>query len=90
MEITTYIGIAASALTAASLIPQLIKIIREKKAQGISLAMLSVLLAGLSLWIVYGIRKEDWIIIISNSFAVLINLTTGLLALLYKKSPPKK
>jgi MtN3 and saliva related transmembrane protein len=90
MEPTTYIGIAASALTSSSLIPQLIKILRKKEAEDVSLVMLSVLLAGLSLWIVYGIRQNDWIIIISNTFAVLINLATGLITLFYKKSPQGK
>jgi MtN3 and saliva related transmembrane protein len=42
-----YVGIVAGILTGVSLLPQLIKIIKEKKANSISFGMLAVLLAGL-------------------------------------------
>jgi MtN3 and saliva related transmembrane protein len=74
MELTTVVGIAASVLTGASLLPQLIKIIREKKAQDISYLMLMVLFGGVGLWVWYGIRRNDWIIILSNGASVLLNL----------------
>jgi MtN3 and saliva related transmembrane protein len=54
---TVYIGIAAGICTGISLLPQLIKIICEKKAEAISLPMLFVLLAGLSGWIWYGLLE---------------------------------
>ncbi|MBL0743912.1 SemiSWEET family sugar transporter [Chryseolinea lacunae] len=85
MDLMTVVGIAASALTATSLLPQLLKLIREKKAQDISVTMLSVLLAGLVLWICYGVLKNDLIIIVANAFAVLVNLTTFFLTLYFKK-----
>lgn len=84
MTLITIIGILASILTASSLIPQLIKIFKEKKAQSISIAMLAVLFAGLSLWIWYGILRNDLIIIVSNAFSALINLITAGLTIKYK------
>ncbi|MES2655591.1 MAG: PQ-loop repeat-containing protein [Bacteroidota bacterium] len=39
-----YIGIVAGVFTAFSLVPQLVKIIKEKKANNISITMLLVLL----------------------------------------------
>lgn len=84
MDFETMIGIGASAFTATSLIPQLIKIVKEKKAEDISILMLAVLFTGLACWIWYGILKDDLIIIISNSFALLVNLTIGILAVHYK------
>ena len=75
MELSTIVGIAASILTGASLLPQLIKIIREKKEQDISFAMLIILLGGVGLWVWYGILHDDWIIIISNSTSALLNLS---------------
>jgi len=75
MELSTIVGIAASVLTGASLLPQLIKIIREKKEQDISFVMLVILLGGVCLWIWYGFLHEDWIIIISNSASALLNLS---------------
>jgi MtN3 and saliva related transmembrane protein len=88
MDLTTFIGVAASTFTSLALLPQLVKIIRERKAGDVSTGMLGVLLAGLGLWIYYGALKNDWIIIISNSIAVLINLATTVLTYVFK--PQKK
>lgn len=77
-DTTTLIGIAASVCTGAALLPQLIKICKEKKCS-VSPLMLGVLFSGNALWVWYGIRKEDMIIIISNSFSILINLSLSML-----------
>jgi MtN3 and saliva related transmembrane protein len=86
MSIETLVGIGASVFTATSLLPQLIKLIKEKKAQGVSVVMLVVLFTGLALWIWYGFLKSDWIIIISNSFALIINFVIGALTIRYKNA----
>jgi MtN3 and saliva related transmembrane protein len=80
----TYIGIAAGILTSVSLIPQLIKIIREKKAGDISYGMLIILIAGLGCWVWYGLLQEDLPIIITNSFSFLINSLVIVFTLKYK------
>ena len=84
-EVILAVGICASVLSAVSMLPQLIKIAKEKKAEAISLPMLSVLLLGLSTWIVYGVMKEDVIIIVSNSISVGLNVATIILSLKYKE-----
>jgi MtN3 and saliva related transmembrane protein len=73
MNPDTMIGIGASILTGISMLPQLIKLLKERKADDISVVMLITLISGLVLWIWYGIKKEDWIIILSNGVSVLIN-----------------
>jgi MtN3 and saliva related transmembrane protein len=85
MNSTTIIGIGASILTGISMLPQLIKLIKEKKAEDISLVMLGTLITGLLLWIYYGIVKDDWIITISNSVSAIINLLVLILSLVYKR-----
>ncbi|MBO9563849.1 MAG: SemiSWEET transporter [Niastella sp.] len=85
MDTTQIIGIGASIGTGISLLPQLIKLVKEKKTENVSIGMMLVLLSGLVLWIIYGIRKEDWIIIISNGFSILLNLTILILSSIYKK-----
>jgi MtN3 and saliva related transmembrane protein len=79
------VGIAASVLSAVSMVPQLIKILKEKDAENVSIVTLCVLLAGLSLWIWYGVLIKDPIIIISNAFSVLLNLVVLFSAIRYKK-----
>ena len=84
MNTPTMIGIAASALTGASMLPQLLKLLKEKKSGEISLMMLIVLLSGLAAWVVYGILKNDWIIIISNAFSLVINSMMIFFSIKYK------
>jgi MtN3 and saliva related transmembrane protein len=83
-NIVTIIGILASIFTGVSLLPQLVKLIKEKKAENVSFMMLLVLFVGLSFWVTYGILKNDYIIIVSNSFSLLVNLMTCILTLKYK------
>ncbi len=79
-----YVGIVAGILTGVSLLPQLIKIIKEKKASSISFGMLAVLLAGLCGWIVYGVLKKDYPIIVTNSFSLLTNIIIVVFTAKYK------
>ncbi len=83
MDIVQWVGIGAGVLTAFSMLPQLIKVIKEKKAEEISITMVIVLIAGLSLWVAYGVLKEDWPLIITNSFSVLVNILLLIFRLKY-------
>lgn len=74
METTQLVGIAAGVLTSVAMLPQLIKIIKEKKAEDVSIVMLLVLISGLILWAVYGFMRDDLPIIVTNCFSVLLNL----------------
>ncbi|REC59152.1 hypothetical protein DRF65_27490 [Chryseobacterium pennae] len=79
------LGIIAGVLTSISMIPQLIKVIREKNVEDISLLMLLVLISGLSLWVWYGFMKDELPIIVSNSFAVLVNISLLICYTIYNK-----
>jgi len=86
-KITEVVGIAAGICTGISLLPQLIKILREKKDQGLSLFYLIVLLAGLILWIVYGLIKKDIPIVATNILSLILNIATITANTYYKKHP---
>ncbi len=73
MNTIQVVGIIAGACTSISLLPQLIKTIQEKKGGDISWLMLAILLLGLGLWIWYGIGKNDYPIIVTNSISFLLN-----------------
>lgn len=85
MDLTQMIGLAAGILTACSMLPQVFKILKEKKAEDVSLIMLLVLLAGLVLWIVYGFKKNDMPIIVTNCFSLLVNITMVILRIKYHR-----
>ncbi len=78
-------GIAAGCITALSTLPQLIKIIKEKKVEDISLWTLIVLITGLGLWTLYGFLKDDIPILATNLFSLLINIILVGLRIKYKK-----
>lgn len=84
MQWTQLIGLAAGICTAGSLIPQVIKTIKEKRAEEVSLVMLFVLMAGLMLWIIYGIKRNDIPIMVTNSFSLLVNITMIVLRIRYR------
>lgn len=83
---TEYIGIAAGIFTAVSLLPQLIKMIKEKKANDISIATLLVLFIGIGLWIWYGFMKQDLPIITTNIASLLINAMVIGFSIYYKQN----
>ena len=80
------LGIIAGVLTSGAMVPQLIKVLKEKNADDISWIMLLVLISGLSLWVWYGFLKNELPIILSNSFSVLLNITLLVCCIIYKKS----
>ena len=80
------LGLIAGFFTSVSMLPQLIKIFKEKKAGDVSFFMLIVLITGVSLWIYYGFLKNDKPIIITNSLSVVINISVAVLKLKYYKS----
>jgi MtN3 and saliva related transmembrane protein len=84
-EYIQYIGIAAGILTSVSMLPQIIKIFKEKKVEDISFVMILVLLTGIGGWIYYGILRDDGPIIYTNSFAFLLNATLLVLRFKYAK-----
>jgi MtN3 and saliva related transmembrane protein len=77
--------LAAGVCTATSLLPQVVKTIKEKKAEDVSLGMLLVLATGILLWIVYGIKKNDLPIIATNSFSLLVNIVMVVVGIKYKR-----
>ena len=80
-----WVGIAAGIFTSASLLPQLIKLLKEKKAQDISIFFLTTLLIGLGLWVWYGVMKKDIPIIATNSFSIVTNLLMIIYGIKYKR-----
>jgi len=79
------LGIIAGILTSVSMIPQLVKVLKEKNAEDLSWVMILVLISGLSLWVWYGFLKNELPIILSNAFAVTVNIILLICCMIYKK-----
>ena len=68
------IGIIAAILTTSAFIPQVYKIYKEKKAQGVSLTMYLIMFVGVLLWLVYGVLIGSIAIILANSVTAVLQL----------------
>ena len=68
------LGMLATALTSFSYLPQLKKAMPRDSTSNLSLKMLLALSAGLCLWVVYGVAKDDWVIILANSIGAALAL----------------
>ena len=84
------VGIAAGILTSVSMLPQLVKMIKEKKPTDISVVMLVTLLSGLGMWVWYGLLKSDLPIIITNCFSLLVNVLILILRQYFKNNGGRK
>ena len=79
------VGLTAGVFTASSLLPQFIKIVKEKKADDLSVPMLLILLTGVSLWIYYGTMKNDLPIILTNAISLSFNILIIIFKFKYRK-----
>ncbi len=77
LSLETLIGAAAAFCTTISYVPQLKKCWRTGEAGDLSLKMLLLLAAGLSLWMLYGFMRGDLVIIAAN--AVSLGLLGGII-----------
>jgi MtN3 and saliva related transmembrane protein len=83
---TEIVGITAGICTSIALLPQLIKLRKHKKAEDISLFYLVILFVGLSLWVWYGVLREDIPIMVTNGFSLVINGIIIVLGVRYKRN----
>lgn len=79
------LGLVAGGITSVAMLPQLIKVLKEKDVKDLSLLMILFLITGLSLWVWYGFIKDELPIILSNAFAVLVNVSLLISYFMYRK-----
>ena len=76
------VGTAAGLFSMASFVPQLIKIARERSAEGVSLRTYMATVTGFVLWIAYGVLLGSWPVAVSN--AVCLALSGAILLLKWR------
>lgn len=74
MDPLNIIGFAAAFFTTISSLPQVIKTIKLKETKDISFWMWTFLALGIFLWLIYGILKKDFPIILANGISLLLVL----------------
>lgn len=81
-----FIGIVAAILTTVGFVPQLVKTIKTKNVEGISLTMYLVLFVGLIFWLTYGFLIDSFAIKLANIVSGVLVFSLIVLKILYKKS----
>jgi MtN3 and saliva related transmembrane protein len=70
MDLITVVGSVAAFCTTISYFPQLKKCWQTGHSGDLSLWMFLVLSLGVGLWVIYGVLKADWVIIVANSISL--------------------
>jgi MtN3 and saliva related transmembrane protein len=83
VDMFTWLGVAAGVITSLGFIPQLFRGYKTKRLDDISYWMPLVLAFGMSLWLMYGILRDDFAIIIANTFGAMCNLLLILMKKIY-------
>lgn len=78
------LGYSAGAITSLTFLPQVIKTWKEKSAKDISLMMFLIAALNEVMWVVYGILKNDWVIILTNAVVLVMSSTMIYFKLKYK------
>jgi MtN3 and saliva related transmembrane protein len=81
------IGILASIFALSSTVPQIIKGVKTKKMDDVSVWLILSLIVGLSLWVIYGIGISDVVIVGGNSVGVSLNIVLLFLKFRYSRNP---
>lgn len=79
------IGFVAGGLSSALFIPQIIKIIKEKSAEEISLVTCIIGVVSSGLWLWYGILQDHISMMVTNSIAVAATLILVTCKFIYDK-----
>ncbi len=76
----------AGSLTTISFIPQVVRIWRTKKADDISTSMFVIFMAGVALWLGYGILLKAWPVIAANAITLALAMVILILKFRYRKT----
>jgi MtN3 and saliva related transmembrane protein len=87
LSFTNLIGYFAAGCTTLSFIPQLAKI-RKQGGAGLSYSMLSIYLAGLMMWLIYGIMLKATAVVVANAAsAALVAAAIAMKAMIRVQGP---
>jgi MtN3 and saliva related transmembrane protein len=81
------VGYVAGALTTACVIPQLVRSMRTRSTSDISYAYVSLLCAGMALWITYGFLIEQIPVIVPNMVSLFLNLLLITIKFVFDRFP---
>ena len=72
---TENFGFIAAFLTTIAFLPQVLRIIRTRSADDVSILMLVLFISGLLFWVVYGIRAHARPVLVANTITLILNIS---------------
>ena len=81
-----FFGYFAAILTTLAFLPQLIKTLKTKKAEDVSLITLIMFLTGVLSWIVYGYKISSTPILLANLITFILNLLILIFKITFSKN----
>ena len=78
------VGAAAAVCSTSSFVPQLVKLIRERTAEAVSLRMYALTVTAFALWTGYGVMLRSWPLVASNTISLAISSAILLLKLRFQ------
>jgi MtN3 and saliva related transmembrane protein len=75
------VGVAAGLCSMASFVPQILKIVRERDASGVSLRMFVITIVGFVCWTIYGVLSNSWPVALANAVCLALTITILVLRL---------
>ncbi|MER9438939.1 SemiSWEET transporter [Mesorhizobium sp. M0618] len=73
MDWVTVIGYFAALCSMTSFTPQVWKIIKTRDTSSISAPMYGIYVLGLAFWLIFGILKNEWPLIITNGVCLVLS-----------------
>lgn len=86
MDGVDILGYAAGAITSLTFLPQVLKTYKEKSARDVSLNMFLIAAINEVMWIVYGVLRDDMVIILTNAVVLVMSLTMIFFKLRYGRA----
>jgi MtN3 and saliva related transmembrane protein len=74
MEAIDLVGYIAATLTTAAFVPQVVRVWQSKSTTDLSVQTLLSFIAGVSMWLIYGLLVTSAPIIIANAVTLVLNL----------------
>ena len=81
-----FFGYFAAILTTLAFLPQLIKTLKTKKAEDVSLTTLIMFLTGVLSWIIYGYKISSTPILLANIITFILNLLILIFKITFSKN----
>jgi MtN3 and saliva related transmembrane protein len=82
-----WVGYAAGVCTTLAFLPQAVRVLRTRSVEDISLAMYIVYIAGVAMWLAYGLVLNAGPIVIANAVSLLLAGSILVMKLRFREAP---